>query len=129
MIHKSCITPDDLATLSENASVRLFAWWEVDYGDLVLDMESGEVYMAGDTGICACLAKEHYAACMPLLSTSQLIQYLDDHGLYRDPKTGITQADGMPAEHLLDWLWSRTKAHLEYSGSTATPAKKGPTLH
>ena len=49
-----------------------------------------------------------------------MIEYLDDHGLYRDPETGMTHADSIPADQLCDWLWSRTAAHLAY-GDDPTP--------
>lgn len=119
---KTHITPRDLSALSDDAKAKLWSWWPLELGDLYLDESTGEIEVAGDTGIYNCLAKdhEHYDTSLPLLSISQMIEYLDDHHLYRDPKTGITHADGIAADQLCDWLWSRVVAHLEY-GDDPTP--------
>jgi hypothetical protein len=121
MIHKSTSTPSDIATLSERAAERLWGWWDVDLTDLMVEMDSGDIYPAGDSSINPCLEKEHghYDGVMPLLSISQLIQYLDDHDLYQDPATGMTHADGIAADQLCDFLWDRVKAHLEYGENPA----------
>jgi hypothetical protein len=121
MTHRATITPQDLAQLSERAATRLYSWWIPDLGDLVLDMDDGSIYPAGDSDINPCLEKDHghYVSCLPLLSTSQLIQYLDDHDIYRDPTTGTTHLDGIPADQILDFLWDRCRAHLEYGDDPA----------
>jgi hypothetical protein len=48
-----------------------------------------------------------------------MIEYLDEHQLYRDFKTGITHADGISADQLCEWLWDRVRGHLEYADDPA----------
>jgi hypothetical protein len=116
MSMKTHITPRDLSILSDDAKAKLWSWWPLALADLYVDEETGDVNVAGDTGIYNCVAKDHghYDSALPLLSVTQMIAYLDDHGLYRDDATGMTHADGIAADQLCAWLWSRTAAHLEH---------------
>lgn len=109
----------DLLTLSLRARQRLHDWWQPDLGDVCVDMRFGEqdeetdILIAGDTRLLPTLDKAAYKDLLLWPTIRHLICYLDDHGLYYDPTTGVTKADGIPADQLLAWLWDRTKAHLE----------------
>lgn len=117
----TAIDLSDLLTLSPAARKRWHDWWEPTLGDVCADLnikpsqDHADIYVAGDSQYLHTMSKRAYRKLTLWPTITHLIQYLDDHGLYRDPKTGTTHADGIAAADLCDWLWSRVKAHLEHA--------------